>query len=236
MKKAAGIIFWAVVIIVLLGTIFNINTVSKQCINYKCSEIKIPLYLKVLDFFTRDAHYKLLVKDITQGSQNEEQKVFKIFSWVNTHIQKQPPGLPIVDDHPLNIIIRGYGVEDQFEDIFTILCTYAGVESFYWGFKNKRGIIYYISFIKINGEWFPFSAFANAYALEGAKLLSVEEVMRNPGSLSSFSLNSPNFYPEGFLSEIKNMQFKAESIRVKGQNFGGRLLYHLNKILRKANK
>lgn len=71
-----------------------------------------------------------MTKEITNGCTNDKDKAMAIFNWIASNIKKQPDELPVMDDHPLNIIIRGYGTRDQFEDIFTILCTYVNLPAF----------------------------------------------------------------------------------------------------------
>lgn len=176
MKKIIFILFLFIAIFAFALTVLNINTTSKQCINYKCHEIKIPLYLKILDFFTRHYHYKQLVEDITQNSKNEQEKAIKIFEWVNANIRKTPPGFPIVDDHALNIIIRGYGADDQFSDVFSTLCNYAGLEaSFQWVYTNDRTATISLSFVKIDGKWFIFDPYRNIYFKKPLECASVDK-------------------------------------------------------------
>ena len=65
------------------------------------------------------------------------------------------PEMPVIDDHPFHIIIRGYGVNDQFEDIFTLLCNYAGIDAYYektdFIFRDLK--IDFCSFVKIGNHW-----------------------------------------------------------------------------------
>ena len=130
--------------LILLICALNISVVTKQAINGKVSAIKLPLYLKILDFVDRHYNYKNLAANILAGTRDENDKAVKIFNWVVSHVQKKPGELPVIDDHPLNILIRGYGMQDQFEDIFTILCTYAGLDAIFKSFKNSSGDVYYV--------------------------------------------------------------------------------------------
>ena len=58
-------------------------------------------------------------------------RVLAVFDWTARRIQPTPEGWPVVDDHILNIIIRGYGMTDQRADVFATLTTYAGVPAFW---------------------------------------------------------------------------------------------------------
>lgn len=223
-------------VIICFAMILNIRVTTKQGINYEVRLIKIPLYLKILDFFDRHYNYIELVRRITSGSKTEQEKIIKVFEWVTQNVKRNPAELPVMDDHPLNIIIRGYGVNDQLEDIFTILCTYAGCEAFYKKFSNSQGLKYYISFVRIMGEWYPFSAYYNVCPLKNAKLYCVRDILAEPSILSLFSAGIPNFEREAFLEELKNMCFKAESSRVKGQNPLGRLVVYIRDLSIKLKK
>ena len=167
-------------------------------------------------------NYKHIVANILGGTKEDNAKTIKIFNWVIANVQKNPEELPIIDDHPLNILIRGYGVQDQFEDIFTILCTYAGMEAFFKVFKNYSGNIYYMSFVRINSRWCPLSAFGGVYSIKNSAIASVDDISLDKKLLIPFVSNLPNFETDTFLQEIKGMDFKASGIRVKGQSPVGR--------------
>jgi hypothetical protein len=201
-----------------------VSVTTKQGVNYQVHEIKLPLYLKMLDFIDRHYNYKNLLLNILGDTKNDNDKTIKIIKWVNANVRKNPKELPIIDDHPLNILIRGYGVPDQFEDIFTILCTYSGMEAFFKRFKNYSGELYYISFVKIYGKWCPLSAFGNVYAAKGSAIASVDDILLDKKLLVPFSSNLPNFETDTFLKEINGMYFKAKSIRINGQSPAGRVL------------
>ncbi|HPM43368.1 MAG TPA: hypothetical protein PLV52_06020, partial [Candidatus Omnitrophota bacterium] len=136
MKKNLLRILVLALSIAFIYMFLNIDVTTRKGIDYNVSTIKIPLYLKALDFIDRHYNYVQLTKNIIDGSKDEQEKALRIYIWVGMNIKKNPAGMPVVDDHPLNIVIRGYGVEDQFEDVFTILCTYAGLEAFYEEFQN----------------------------------------------------------------------------------------------------
>jgi len=232
--KNIGRTLFIVAAVVSLTLVLNIEVTTRQGVNYKVQELRIPLYLKALDFMDRHYHYIEIVRRITSGAATQEEKVLKIFNWIGSNIQRNPAELPVVDDHPLNIIIRGYGVNDQFEDIFTILCTYAGFEAFYKIFLNSRGLRYHISFVKIKDKWYPFSAYYKVYVSEKGKMCSVKDILSRPSLLSAFSAHIPNFEADTFLGEIKSMQFKAKSGRVKGQSPLSRLRYWFGNIFKKG--
>jgi hypothetical protein len=195
----------------------------------------MPLYLKLIDFIDRHYNYKNLVVNILGDTKNDNAKAIKILDWVNVNLRKNPKELPVIDDHPLNILIRGYGVEDQFEDIFTILCTYAGMKAFYKRFKNNSGERYFISFVKINGRWCPLSAYGRAFADKNGLIASVEDIVCNRVLLELFINNIENFEAESFLSEITRIDFKPTSRRTTGQSPFRRIINIAGEIIKKGH-
>lgn len=111
--------------------VLNIKVTTKQGVNFHVSEIELPLYLKILNFYDRHFNYKWLAERITKRLETKEEKVFRLFQWTHETIQPQPKSLPIMDDHVWNVYVRGYGVSDNFHDLFTTLCNYIGVDGFF---------------------------------------------------------------------------------------------------------
>ncbi|MCX6224416.1 MAG: hypothetical protein NTV01_06635 [Bacteroidia bacterium] len=118
---------------------FNTETITRQGINYKVRAIKIPLYVKVHNFIDRHLNYQWTIDQIVNDKMTDQQKAETIFQWTIQHILKQPPQLPVVDDHPWNIIVRGYGMADQMADVFAVLSHYAGLKSFILDCKGPIG-------------------------------------------------------------------------------------------------
>jgi hypothetical protein len=172
------------------------------------------------------------VSNILGDTKDDNDRTIKIFNWITSNVRKNPKELPIIDDHPLNILIRGYGVHDQFEDIFTILCTYAGMEAFFKIFKNHFGNIYYISFVKINGRWRPLSAFGGVYSTKNGAIASVDDILLDKKLLAPFISNLPNFETDTFLKEINSTDFNTWSTRTKGQSPLGRGFCFIKNILK----
>ncbi len=225
MKKVHIVLVSTVIMFVAAIFMLNTSVVTTQGINYQVHEINLPLYLKILDFVDRHYNYKNLVKNIIGDTKDEGAKAIKIFDWVTSNVQNNPKELPVIDDHPLNILIRGYGVQDQFEDIFTILCTYAGMEAYFRIFRNRSGGVYYMSFVNIYGRWCPLSAYGSAYASKNGAIASVDDILRDNKLLSPFLSNVPNFETDTFLKEMNDNDFEVWNVRVKGQSPLGRVQY-----------
>lgn len=102
---------------------------SRGGVNYVWSTKQIPLYEKAINFLSRDLQTRRLVKEITAGAPDADEKILRIFSWVTQNIHPVPAELPVVDDHPSHILIRGYGAEDQRAEAFALLASYAGFPS-----------------------------------------------------------------------------------------------------------
>jgi hypothetical protein len=217
MKKFIIKLLLIVLTVVLVATILNVSVITKQGVNYKVREIRMPLYLKLLDYVDRHYNYKNLVVNILGDTRDDGAKAIKILNWVNANVRKNPAELPVIDDHPLNILIRGYGERDQFEDIFTILCTYAKMKAFYGMFRNNSGGYYFVSFVKVNGRWCPISAYARTYAEWNKRIASVDDIMGNKELLGPFANKIENFESDAFLNEITKIDFEQTSMRSSGQ-------------------
>lgn len=154
------IIFMVTIVILVL----NINATTQKGINYQWRSIKLPLYLKILDFFDRHYNYRQLVKSIIADAKTDEERVMKIFEWTYKNLKKSPDGFPVVDDHVWYIIVRGYGESDQLCDVFTTLCNYADIEAFYLLVSTadrKKRIP--LGFVKLSRKWYIFDPYRGVY-------------------------------------------------------------------------
>lgn len=155
---------------------------TRQGINFVVSTHHIPLSVKILDFLHRNAHYRLLAQEVTQGFSSDHERVLAVLDWTRRTIRRTPRGWPIVDDHVLNIIIRGYGLDDQMADAFTTLATYAGVPAF-WTFvrPDDSNAILTLSFAKVDGVWTPIDV-ANGLVFRDVhgRWVDVETVAKAP--------------------------------------------------------
>src|SRR5438132_5964216 len=148
----------AALLIVVLAAGFalvaNVRVGTKQGVNFEVSEHRLPLYLKTFEFLDRDAQYRQLANEITWGAASDQERSLAVFNWTARRIQPAPQGWPVVDDHILNIIIRGYGTSDQRADVFATLTTYAGVPAFWQKVRapgTEDGVI--LTFVRVDGRW-----------------------------------------------------------------------------------
>jgi hypothetical protein len=148
----------------------------------------IPLYAKACGFLYRDWAYKDIVRNITgPGRMDDREKAVAILGWTSENVKAGiPAGLKSVDDHPLNIIIRQYGAGDQIEDVFTILCSYAGMRAGMTKCFNKgRTSLMIFSLVNINGRWIIFHAGRKKYFLnKNGALASVQDYLNGDIVLS----------------------------------------------------
>lgn len=167
--------------IFILYFILNLNVSITQGIDGQLRIIRMPLYVKAAEFLARHYEYERIVKEITSSCRNDEEKVLAIFNWTHENIRKMPQGLPVVDDHVLNIIIRGYGETDQYQDVFTTLCAYCGIPAF-WDkvYSGKKDNWYPISFVKYGGSWHVFDPYNGVYFLNREhEIASLNEIVED---------------------------------------------------------
>lgn len=170
-------------ILLTVAFILNLRVSYYQAINYNVRIVRIPLYLKIIDLFSRHYHYRELVQEITAASKDEEEKAIALFKWIYRNIRKVPADFPVIDDHLWHIIIRGYGTDDQSADVFSTLCNYAGIESFFaWPDlltkeENKKICL---SFVKLKGKWCIFDPYRGVYFTDkDGKPAGIEAIKNN---------------------------------------------------------
>ena len=180
MKRPLILLCAVLAIFLTMIAFFNMEVTTRQGVNYKWHTTKIPLYLKVLDFFDRHYNYGLLSKRITAGAGTEEERFLRVFKWANANIRRVPDGLPIVDDHVWSIIVRGYGARDQVSDVFTTLCNYAGMNAFYSIVRSADGKHSLpLSFVKVDGRWTVCDPYAGIYFINRSGNLADISDMRS---------------------------------------------------------
>jgi hypothetical protein len=224
-----------IVMLALVSTILNMPVFSKQGINYHIRIIKMPLYIKILEFIDRDYHYRQMAKLITEECNTDEEKALAIFDWTYRNIRKDiPENWPIVDDHVWNIIIRGYSTCDQSADVFTTLCVYAGIPAFWrWISPKDSDARLAISYVKLNKKWRIFDSYhGNYFWNEKREIASLEDIIANPTLINQCS-NTLLFHGVKYikyfenLSPINNVKF----LRAKKQMPLSRFIYELKRII-----
>lgn len=232
MKKF--IIKLLIVIVIFTSIIFllHIKVTTLQGINYEVHTVKIPLYLKILNFMDRHYNYKQLVKRIIKNEHDEQKRIMEIFSWTYHNIKKQPEELPVIDDHVWHIIVRGYGMPDQSCDVFATLCNYVGIDAFFSSLsvKDKDKKIS-LSFTRSNNCWYVFDPYNGVYFVnaegEHADFMAIKK-----GNYRLEHLGAPKRPVSDYQSYFDNMPDIIEDVgskREKVQTPFKRLLYELKK-------
>ncbi len=216
-KYRFAIIIGVSLLCITLITALTRKVTYSYGINYNVFQKEIPLYVKLMEFICRDYHYQDIVLSIVGDEKDPHKIIDRLYHYIreNVKINKE---LPIVDDHPYHILVRGYGVEDQFEDIFTILCNYAGLPAYYQQVKlnYQTDIIQYCSFVKIDTEWTLVSVYHDlVFKDRDNRYLPIHEIKHQWHELAEAKIEiRPNF------------------VRYKGQSLFSRITMELNKFFR----
>jgi len=205
------------ILTLMLGALLNIKGTTKQGVNYHVTEVELPLYLKLLNFYDRHFNYKWLVQHITNDLETKEEKVFRLFQWTHETIRPQPKSLPIMDDHVWNIYVRGYGVSDNFHDLFTTLCNYIGVDAFILKLNSNDSELYIImSVVKIKKGWVLFDPHKGIYFLNKmGGWATIEEINNQNWKLEKLS---PTEIPESFFKPYLDKLPSIDNIGLKRAN------------------
>ena len=156
---------------------------TRQGINYEVTQQTLPLSLKLAGFVYRDMEFRHLARTLTRGIRGDEAKVLRLYEWVRSHITTgNPPGLPVVDDHVWNIIVRGYGDPDQLADVLATLCAYAGLPAELVIVRPPgQDPIHALAMVKLHGRWYPIDPYYGVIVRDGQqRLVSREALLEHP--------------------------------------------------------
>ncbi|MDD5436995.1 MAG: transglutaminase-like domain-containing protein [Candidatus Omnitrophica bacterium] len=222
-------------LIFAFGIVMNTEVSIRQGVNGRVHEIRMPLYIKAMEFLSRHYEYQRIAKEITKGCDTEEKKVLAILRWTHENIKLTPPGMPVVDDHILNIIIRGYGEIDQSQDVFTTLCSYSGIPAFWSQVYTKDHRTWYpFSFVKLGGKWRVFDSYYGTYfRMKNGEIASVEDIIADKSiieeSVSSDRWHNGVPYKE-FCYNLKPVS-GLKTLRSEKQMALKRVFYEVKKTL-----
>lgn len=170
-------IFLVIFVSLLFLLILNFKVTTKQGINTVVTKRKTPLYLKGISFLARHYETQYLAESITASQNSDQRKIEAIFEWTLKNVRHQPGNLPVIDDHPWHIIVRGYGASDQINDVFSLLCVYNGFKSYYQLLKDREQRRHPISFVFVEGRWVLFDVCHETYFLnEQSRWASLSEL------------------------------------------------------------
>lgn len=181
-KKNVAIIGAVFVLVIFFFVLLNIDTINRvgelQGKNQKIHEYKIPLYLKVLNFFDRHYNYGWVVKRITEDVEGDEEKILTLLEWTVGNIYRQPESLPVMDEHVWSVIVRRYGDIGNFNDAFSTLCNYAGINAFLKVVEAEK-ITTVVTLARIDQKWTVIDP-ANGVYFRNSKggMASIEDMKR----------------------------------------------------------
>lgn len=231
---AASVFF--ILLTAAVSSVFNMGVSIRQGVDGHYRKIGMPLYVKWIEFLGRHYEYARIAKEITAGRGQEEEKVLAILKWTGDNIL---PGVPedlrVVDDHILNIIIRGYGTSDQLQDVFTTLCAYSGIPAFWGKVYDPTGRQWWpLSFVRMDGKWRVFDAYYGIYFRTGdGRIASVEDIIDNKSLVKGRGVEGIvcNGIPyREFYHNLKPVE-RPSVLRSEKQMPGKRILYEIKKII-----
>jgi hypothetical protein len=233
-KKFASGVLVIILILIFAALVLNIEVTYRKGVNYKVYTKSIPLYYKVAYFFARDLQYRELTRDILKGERDKKKIVRTLFDWTVRNIKVPTPGgLPVVDDHVINIVIRGYGEPDQRSDVFATLCSYAGVPSFMKIIKRKDGAKLAVCYVRLGNRYYVFDpANKNYFTDRNGAWVDVATLRAYPERLVSYAVNKEKTSDEQYRSFFKHLEqpSRAAITRPELQMFPKRFFYELCKM------
>ena len=186
------------IIIAVSSTWFILTrpVVIHRGVDLRVAEVRMPLYLKLLAYVHRDLEFRNLSRKLVGGIQDREAKILVLFEWTRKHVRPIPEGLPAIDDHVWDIIVRGYGSQDQAADVFAALSAYAGIPAhFRFACAPKKNSCVGVAFVQLpNGS---FGLFDPHYGVvvrhPDGRLASIEEVRSHRSLLERVDPNLASY-------------------------------------------
>lgn len=231
MRKKPAIIVSLILMFSAAAIFLNMQVTTRQGVDFKIKEIRLPLYMKLFDFMNRYYNYKALVGRIIKKGDSQNSRSMKILTWTYQNIKGQPEMLPVVDDHVWHIIVRGYGIPEQFSDVFTTLCNNAGMDSFF-SFDMKRSLEIPLSFVKIEGKWYLFDPYNGAYFIkkDNSGLSDIDCLTKGDWKVKYLTQGNEKVYNyELYFKNIPENIFKGNLKRGQIQSPLKRIMYEVIK-------
>lgn len=192
----------AVLAIAVVLLIFaQLPTGTRTGVDYVVTERSLPLYEKALAFLDRDIRMRALAAQIVQDTSGSVARALIILEWTHGHVRPVPQGVPVIDDHPLGVLIRGYGTVDQAADVFANLAAYSGIRVMFVFSRDGEGKPRYaFGLAEIEGAWRVFDVREGRAFRDRTGALAAVDLLRTDAALTS-NLPSPRegrgiAYPE----------------------------------------
>jgi hypothetical protein len=235
MKKRYLVLIFIFLLFLCSIALLNKKVTILQGVDYKVSRITLPLYLKVLNFYYRHYNYKWLAKRITGHLDTKEDKILRLFHWTHETIKRQPESLPVMDSHVWDVYVRGYGVSDNFHDLFTTLCNYIGADAFFTALYIKdSGRKLLLSFVRIKGGLVAFDPYKGFYFRNNTGgLATIEKIIDEQDwhiiKLAQIDISKAN-YEQYLVENLPRIEKLGSSLlRANTQSPINRLRFQLHK-------
>ena len=175
----------AAAVLLIAAAVWPVTT--RFGVDYRWSSRRVTLFEKAVHFLSRDLQTRRLVAELTRGARSTDERLLRLFDWTVVHVRATPPGLPVVDDHPWHIIIRGYGASDQRAEAFALLASHAGFQAgaapLYVPGTEKRLLV---TVVRDGGRTLVFDVNHGVAFRNGrGGLADVREVTANPALIPS---------------------------------------------------
>lgn len=237
MKARRGFSRWTVggTLVVCAGALLAMPVSTRQGVDYAVTVQRLPLYVKAFRFIDRDREYRRLTGEALQGAVSETDRVLALYRWTRAHVRPVPEGFPIIDDHILHIVIRGYGQPDQAADVFSMLSTYAGLPAFWRRVRMQPkdpGVV--LSFVRLADGWMVFDvAQGLAFVDQRGRPVPLEVLLRQPALINAVAAGRlPNgFSYRSYLERAQPVK-PPPVLRAQMQMPWPRLAYEVKRALR----
>ncbi len=216
--RAAGRRWWRILAGgALLGLVLaaQMPTTTSVGLDYSVRQETEPLYQKAIAFIDRDIQMRAVALKAVGEGGTDEQRILRLLDWTNANIRPQPAGLPVVDDHPYHIVVRGYGVFDQAADVLATLAAYAGMPATML-FVRPPGAFYAFAVVKVDGEWRVFDPReGHAFRDREGRLATLGELRSDPALTKS--LPAPREAVADYPTLLAALPSVPERLRPYGQ-------------------
>lgn len=173
-------IMWTTaVILILAAAVWPVET--RFGVNYQWSGRTITRFEKAVHFLSRDLQTRRLVAELLRGAgASRDERLTLLFDWTVRNVRPVPAGFPVVDDHVLHIILRGYGAPDQRTEAFALLASYAGYPATAATLTADRGRLI-VALVRDRDQTFLFDVNNTlAFATPQGTLADVGQLVRSP--------------------------------------------------------
>jgi len=181
----------AVALATALILVCNMDVSIRVCVDGSCRMVHMPLYVKWTQFLARHYEYARLSREITAGCRTDEMKALAVLKWTGRNMKENLPGMHVYDDHILYTIVRGYGLPEQFQDVFTTILSYSGVPAYYVKpYDSDKKTRYALSIARIGGRRCVFDAYRGLYFKNrSGAIADVEDISKDPSLVSGMGLD-----------------------------------------------